>query len=89
MLDEWRKITLVLLYKGDIQDYSNYRGTKLMSHTMKLWERVIEYRLREHAKIAENQFGFMLERSIMEAIIYYEDLLRSLEWQKKIYTWFS
>ena len=61
---------MVPLYKnkGDIQDYSNYRGIKLINHTMKLWERVIEYRLREHAKIAENQFGFMSERSTMKAI---------------------
>ena len=35
---------------------------------MKLCERVIEHRLREHAKIAENQFGFILGRSTMEAI---------------------
>ena len=35
---------------------------------MKLWERVIEHRLREHTKIAENQFDFMLGRSTMEAI---------------------
>ena len=70
MPDEWRKSTLIPLYKnkGDIQDCSNYRGIKLISHTMKLWERVIEHRLREQAKIAKNQFGFMLERSTMEAI---------------------
>ena len=34
---------------------------------MKLWERVIEHRLR-HAKITENQFGFMPRRSTTEAI---------------------
>ena len=40
--------------KGDIiQDCGNYRGggggggIKLMSHTMKIWERIIERRLRE------------------------------------------
>ena len=56
MLDEWRKSTLVPLYKnkGDIQDCSNYRGIKLISHTMKLWERVMEHRLRKYAKIVEN-----------------------------------
>ena len=61
MPDEWRKSTLIPLYKnkGVIQDCSNYRGIKLISHTIKLWEKVIEHRLREHAKIAENQFGFM------------------------------
>ena len=70
MSDEWRKSTLVPLYKnkGDIQDCSNYRGIKLISHTMKLWERVIKHRLRHHAKIAKNQFGFMLGRSTIEAI---------------------
>ena len=39
-----------------------------MSHTMKLWERVIERRLRQETSISENQFGFMPGRSTMEAI---------------------
>jgi hypothetical protein len=39
-----------------------------MSHTMKLWERVIEYRLRKLTTISKIQFGFMPERSTMEAI---------------------
>ena len=40
MPEEWRKSILVPIYKnkGDIQSYTNYRGIKLMSHTMKLWE---------------------------------------------------
>nr|GEW32175.1 hypothetical protein [Tanacetum cinerariifolium] len=45
--------------KGDAQACSNYRGIKLLSHTMKLWERVIERRLRKETKVSENQFGFM------------------------------
>lgn len=67
---EWRKSTLIPLYKnkGDVQDCTNCRGIKLMSHTMKLWERVIEQRLRKHVKISENQFGFMPGRSTIEAI---------------------
>ena len=38
MPDEWRKSILVPIYKnkGDIQSCINYRGIKLMSHTMKL-----------------------------------------------------
>ena len=38
MLDEWRRSTLVPIYKNkrDIQNCNNYRGIKLMSHTMKL-----------------------------------------------------
>ncbi|KAL6520853.1 hypothetical protein OROGR_017422 [Orobanche gracilis] len=69
----------------DVQDCANYRGIKLMSHTMKLWERVIEQRLRRSVKISENQFGFMPGRSTMEAIHlmrqlmeYYRDKKRDL-----------
>ncbi|XP_047469593.1 uncharacterized protein LOC125025611 [Penaeus chinensis] len=40
--DEWIKSALVPKSKGDAQDYSNYRGIKLMSHTIKLWEMVVE-----------------------------------------------
>ena len=38
MPNEWRKSTIVPLYKnnGDIQSCSNYRGIKLMCHAMKL-----------------------------------------------------
>ena len=39
-----------------------------MSHTMKLWERVIEHRLRAITWVFMNQFGFMPGRSTMEAI---------------------
>ena len=39
-----------------------------MSHTMKLWERVIERRLRKETQVTENQFGFMPGRSTTEAI---------------------
>jgi len=38
MSDEWRISTPIPIYKnkGDIQNCTNYRGIKLMSHTMKL-----------------------------------------------------
>jgi hypothetical protein len=62
--DEWRRSTVVPIFKnkGDIQSCTNYPGIKLMSHTMKLWEAVIEHRLREMTHITVNQFGFMSER---------------------------
>jgi hypothetical protein len=36
--DEWRRSILVPIFKnkGDVQSYTNYRGIKLMSYTMKL-----------------------------------------------------
>ena len=48
MPEEWRYIILIPIFKnkGAVQSCSNYRGIKLINHTMKLWERVIERRLR-------------------------------------------
>jgi hypothetical protein len=46
-----------------MQSCTNYRGVKLMSHTMKLLERVIAHRLSRVTNITENQFGFMPRRS--------------------------
>ena len=48
MPDAWRKSILVPIFKnkGDVLNCNNYRGIKLISHTIKLWERVIERRLR-------------------------------------------
>ena len=70
MPDEWRRSVLVPLYKGkeDIKECGNYRGIKLMSHSMKLWERVIEARIWKEVTIAEQQFGFTPGRSTTNAI---------------------
>jgi len=67
---EWRFSTVIPLYKNkeDIQDCNNFRGIKLLNHTIKLWERVIERRLQKDVSILENQFGFMPGRSTTEAI---------------------
>jgi hypothetical protein len=46
MPEELRSILVhIFKNKGDVQSCTNYRGIKLMSHTMKLWEGVIEHRL--------------------------------------------
>ena len=69
MPDEWRKSVLIPIYKdkGDSKECENYRGIKLMSHTVKLWERVVEARLRQEVVIGDQQFGFMLRRSTTDA----------------------
>ena len=48
MPKEWRESSIIPIYqeKGDIQDCGNYRGIKLLSQAMKLWERIIEARVR-------------------------------------------
>jgi hypothetical protein len=54
-----------------------------MSHTMKLWERIIEHRLRGVTNVTKNQFGFMPRRSIMEAIFLIRQLMERCREQKK------
>ncbi|KAK3528644.1 hypothetical protein QTP70_006345 [Hemibagrus guttatus] len=70
MPEEWRRSVLVPIFKnkGDVHSCSNYRGIKLMSHTMKLWERVVEARLRKVVEICEQQYGFMPRKSTTDAI---------------------
>ncbi|KAK3535012.1 hypothetical protein QTP70_001970 [Hemibagrus guttatus] len=70
MPEEWRRSVLMPIFKnkGDVQSCSNYRGIKLMSHTMKVWERVVEARLRKVVEICEQQYGFMPRKSTTDAI---------------------
>ena len=53
--DEWRRSVLVPTFKNkeDVQSCSNYRGIKLISHVMKLWERVVGARLKREVTISE------------------------------------
>ena len=88
MPDEWRRSVLVPLYKGkrDIKEYGNYLGIKLMSHSMKLWERVIEAKIRKKVTMAKQQFWFMPGRSNTNAIFCLRMLLeKGTEAQKAVH----
>jgi hypothetical protein len=54
-----------------------------MSHTIKLWERIIEHRLRGVVNVIETQFGFMPERSTMEVIFLIRQLMERYREEKK------
>lgn len=56
--------------KGDTRMCNNYRGIKLLSHTMKIWERIINNRLLKIVlpKIHPNQCGFVPDKSTADAI---------------------
>ena len=70
MPSAWRQSILIPIFKGkgDIQECKNYRGIKLLSYTFKIWERVVDRRIRQFTNIHENQFGFMPGRSTTDAI---------------------
>lgn len=76
---------MVPIYKNkqDIQSCVSYRGIKLMSHMMKLWERVVKQRLRQGTSILENQFGFMPGRSTTEAIYLMRKMMERYRSEKK------
>ena len=88
MPEEWRDSVIVPIFKekGDIQDCGNYRGIKMISHTMKIWERVIDRRLREETTIGEEQFGFMPGRGTTDAIFAARQVIeKHREMQKELH----
>ena len=59
--NDWSKSRMVSVYKGkgDALDCGSYKGIKLLEHVMKLFERIIEVRIRGTVCINSMQFGFM------------------------------
>ena len=82
---EWRESWVVPLYKGkgDVQECKNYRGIKLLSHTMKLWERIVEARLRRQTEVKEIQFGFMPGKSTAEPIFMLRQMMEKFRRGRK------
>ena len=68
--EEGRRSVLIPIHKnkGDAQCCGNYRGIKLISHTMKVWERIIKTRLRDRVEISKQQYGFMPEKGTTDAM---------------------
>ncbi|XP_037772651.1 uncharacterized protein LOC119568265 [Penaeus monodon] len=54
--------------RKDVQNCENYRGMKLMSHTLKLLERITDGRIRQEAFIGRQQLGFMKGAGTVDGI---------------------
>lgn len=68
MPEEWRRVLVPSFNNnGELRTCDNFIGTEL-SHTMKLWERVVKTRLRAEVKICEQQYGFMPRKSAVFAL---------------------
>ena len=86
--EEWRDSILIPIFKnkGDVQSCSKYRGIKLISHSMKLWERVVETRLRSELTFSEQQYGFMPGKSTTDALFALRVLMEKYrEGQKELH----
>ena len=67
---DWSESFIVSLFKGkgSAIERGNYRGLKLLEHTMKVLERKIEFLNLDLADIDAMQFGFCLGRGTRDAI---------------------
>ena len=75
--EDWKKSWMVSIYKGkgDALECGSYRGIKLMEHAMKVFERVIETRVRRKVNIDSMQCGFCPGKGTIDAIF----VLRQLQ----------
>src|ERR1700729_2861994 len=74
--------------KGDLQEYSNYRGITLLSMPGKILSRIILERLKEEtkAKLREEQAGFRQNRSCIDQIATLRIIVeQSIEWNSSLY----
>lgn len=67
---DWKGSYTIPIFKGkgDALKCGNYRGIRLLEHGMKVYEKVLEKRLRRIIRIDKYQFGFCPGRSTTEAI---------------------
>ena len=88
MPEEWRDSVLIPIFKnkGDVQSCSNYIGIQLIGHTMKLWERIIERRLRRDLPFSNQQYGSMPGKSTTDALFALRVLMEKYrEGQKELH----
>ena len=82
-----RRSVLIPIYKNkeDAQCCGNYRGIKLMTHTMKVWERIIEARLSNRVEISKQQYGFMPRKGTTNAMFALRMLMEKYRKVKESY----
>ena len=85
MPEEWADSFTVPIYKGkgDALSCGKYRGVRLLEHGMKLWEKILEERLRRIVNIDECQFGFQEGKSTTDAIFIVRQIQEKYAEKKK------
>ena len=85
--EKWRESTLIPIFKekGDIQGCENFRGIKLMSHTLNPFERVLDDRLRQVVHIGRQQLGIMKGLGTVDGILLRQNMEKHREKQKVLH----
>ena len=70
MPEEWKKSEIVPIYKqkGDPLECGKFRGIKLLEHAMKMFEKILERRLRKLITVNNMQFGFSPGKGTTDAV---------------------
>ena len=85
---EWKDSVTIPLYKGkgDPLQCGKYRGLRLLEHSMKVWEKILDRRLKTVVNVSSNQFGFSAGRSTTDAIFILRQMQQKyVEKKKKLY----
>ena len=58
---DWQQSVTIPIWKkkGNPAECSNYRPIRLLSHTMKIFERIVDARVRDIVQLSTNQCGFV------------------------------
>ena len=86
--EEWKDSTTVPIYKGkgDPLQCGKYRGLRMLEHGMKIWEKVLDRRLKSVIDVGSNQFGFTATRSTTDAIFILRQIQQKYnEKKRKLY----
>ena len=70
MPEEWRRIVFIPIYKNkaNTQCCESYKGIKLINNTVKIWEKILEARLRDRVEISKQQYGFMQGKGTTDVV---------------------
>ncbi|VDP04383.1 unnamed protein product [Heligmosomoides polygyrus] len=66
----WQESTTIPIWKqkGSPVDGTNYRPIRLLSHSMKIFERIVDGRIRDIVQLSTNQSGFVAGSGTIDAI---------------------
>lgn len=88
---DWKRSWIVNVYKGkgDALECGSYRGIKLLEHVMKVYERVLENRVRQKVELNAFQFGFRSGCGTTDAVFIVRQLQERYLEKKKNFGWLS
>ncbi|XGW06745.1 hypothetical protein V3C99_016790, partial [Haemonchus contortus] len=68
--ESWQQSTTIPIWKkkGSPGDCTCYRPIRLLSHSMKIFERIVDSRIRDIVELTTNQCGFVAGCSTIDAI---------------------